>query len=237
MVVLLGLAVVSGVEIRDCRSKMFLKYNFVPKNKQCQTFHPDYARCAQFGYGAVKMPNLLNHQNQTEADKQLASFVDSRVLQCHPDMLFLLCLFHFPVCLPQFEHRPVFPCRGLCERVKSACDGVNGREWPGTLDCSVLPEKTETCERRLGLVHREICVSSRSQAMSSNPQRTLGARRAGSDNSLEQTNEETNEEPETPANPESTCGIDHCECKLLQPRIWWLWFRSFCLYKTMCPSP
>lgn len=49
-----------------------------------------------------------------------------------------------PVCLD----RPIYPCRGLCERVRQGCEGrmkTYGYPWPDMLRCDKFPQDNDMC--------------------------------------------------------------------------------------------
>ena len=49
-----------------------------------------------------------------------------------------------PVCLD----RPIYPCRGLCERVRQGCEGrmkTYGYPWPDMLRCDKFPLDNDMC--------------------------------------------------------------------------------------------
>ena len=158
LAVLLGLCVATNADFTDCRSDFSREYDRFHRIVKCVPFEEAYNNCSRFGYVSTRMPNLLNHQAQDEAQAQLNAY--SRFVECHPEMLFLLCLYHFPICMNSMTDRPVVPCRGLCQRVRSECEPTmeeHGKQWPRSLNCSVLPVTTESCEYELGKTHLEVC--------------------------------------------------------------------------------
>ena len=68
----------------------------------------------------------------------------SRVLMFYLHVQVFLCSLFAPVCLD----RPVWPCRSLCEAVKSGCvDRMlkYGFPWPEMLRCDQFPSDNELC--------------------------------------------------------------------------------------------
>lgn len=56
-----------------------------------------------------------------------------------------------PICTIDFQHEPIKPCKGVCERAKAGCEPVMRRynhSWPDNLACSELP-----------LYDRGVCIS------------------------------------------------------------------------------
>jgi hypothetical protein len=57
---------------------------------------------------------------------------------------YFLCSPSSPVCLD----RPIYPCRGLCERVRHGCEGrmkTYGYPWPDMLRCDKFPLDNDMC--------------------------------------------------------------------------------------------
>ena len=56
----------------------------------------------------------------------------------------LITMINSPVCLD----RPIYPCRGLCERVRQGCEGrmkTYGYPWPDMLRCDKFPLDNDMC--------------------------------------------------------------------------------------------
>ncbi|XP_065197189.1 secreted frizzled-related protein 3-like [Sycon ciliatum] len=135
------------------------------RGRQCQSFVRSEAEnyCRGFGYNMTMMPNLLNHQNQSDALRQMKGLDSLVQANCSWELPFLLCSLYFPICaevppqsaLPSTQHesenRPrqeevhmTTPCRSLCNRVKDQCMPVLSRfhyPWPEDLNCSLLQEQ------------------------------------------------------------------------------------------------
>lgn len=159
--VLLGIAilcVVSQVSGR-CGSALLREYNTFPRPRTCQPFHKDHDVCSRVGnYRTTTLPNFLNHGSQSEAHSQLANFQQLIATQCSSDLLFFLCLYHFPLCVER-RVNPVVPCKGLCERVRDNCSTALAsfnRTWPEQLNCDALPADPGVhCDG----MDPEVCVS------------------------------------------------------------------------------
>ncbi len=64
--------------------------------------------------------------------------------RCSPDLQWLLCFLHAPVCT--VLESPVPPCRGLCESARSGCERAMQQfdlEWPEEVDCGRFPAGEE----------------------------------------------------------------------------------------------
>merc|ERR1712000_148106 len=57
---------------------------------------------------------------------------------CHKNLVPFICMYYLPVC-PDDYGKAVYPCREVCESVKSNCGRIQtGIDWPGELDCTKL---------------------------------------------------------------------------------------------------
>ncbi|XP_065197820.1 secreted frizzled-related protein 3-like [Sycon ciliatum] len=113
-------------------------------------------RCAKYGYAHTTERNFLNHESQREASKQLHNFDQLIASNCSAELEFLLCTFHFPICLAQLND-PVQPCRAMCERVRDGCAPLlqrQGYSWPSALACDRLLDRSAVCDGR-----PEVCVN------------------------------------------------------------------------------
>ena len=62
---------------------------------------------------------------------------------CHKNLVPFICMYYLPVC-PDDYGKAVYPCREVCESVKSNCGRIQtGIDWPGELDCTKLPKVNE----------------------------------------------------------------------------------------------
>ena len=143
----------------ECGSGLLREYNAFPRPRTCRPFEEGNDICHKvFGYTATRTPNFLNHHTQREAQRELNNFRELVATECQSDLFFVLCLYHFPLCVSG-RVNPVVPCQGLCERVRDKCNPVLQRfnyTWPRRFDCDALPVKTGiVCER----MEAEICVS------------------------------------------------------------------------------
>lgn len=65
--------------------------------------------------------------------------------QCSKDTQMFLCSLFAPVCV---DHQSIYPCRSLCESVKSNCLQKMlsyGYQWPEMFDCAKFPENNGLC--------------------------------------------------------------------------------------------
>ena len=63
----------------------------------------------------MRLPNLLEHDTIHEASEQAGYWVQLVKAQCAQDTQLFLCSLFAPVCL----ERPIYPCRSLCQKVKT----------------------------------------------------------------------------------------------------------------------
>jgi len=100
--------------------------------------------CYGIRYSKMRLPNLLDHDSMAEIIQQAASWVPLLNVRCHADTQLFLCSLFSPVCLD----RPIYPCRGLCERVRQGCEGrmkTYGYPWPDMLRCDKFPLDNDMC--------------------------------------------------------------------------------------------
>ena len=138
----------------------------------CLDIPRNLSLCHGIRYSKMRLPNLLDHDSMAEVIQQAASWVPLLNVRCHADTQLFLCslfryfvLFSFvclfillrcsnkclallynnsPVCLD----RPIYPCRGLCERVRQGCEGrmkTYGYPWPDMLRCDKFPLDNDMC--------------------------------------------------------------------------------------------
>lgn len=110
----------------------------------CVDIPSDLSLCQNIGYNQMRMPNLLDHDTLGEVKNQAQSWVPLLMQRCHEDTQLFLCSLFAPVCLD----RPIYPCRSLCESVKSGCVGImlqNCFSWPQMLQCDKFPRDNDLC--------------------------------------------------------------------------------------------
>lgn len=116
--------------------------------RQCLPIPKEMGLCRNVGYVNMSVPNLLGHDTVDEVKRQAAPWVPLYNIGCHPNTDLFLCALYAPVCLD----RPIFPCRSLCEAVKSGCEGYMnkyGFEWPEILRCKKFPVGDNLCIKQL----------------------------------------------------------------------------------------
>ncbi|KFO27156.1 Secreted frizzled-related protein 5 [Fukomys damarensis] len=88
---------------------------FYSKPPQCLDIPADLPLCHTVGYKRMRLPNLLEHESLAEVKQQASSWLPLLAKRCHSDTQVFLCSLFAPVCLD----RPIYPCRSLCEAVRS----------------------------------------------------------------------------------------------------------------------
>ncbi|XP_078488908.1 frizzled receptor isoform X1 [Ciona intestinalis] len=99
--------------------------------------------CKGIQYNVTIFPNILGHQDQSEAGLQLNQFYPLVKVGCSPTLQLFLCSVYTPIC--STYNRAFPPCRHMCEEAK-ACEKLMKKfdfSWPRDLDCSKFPLKTE----------------------------------------------------------------------------------------------
>lgn len=110
----------------------------------CVDIPRNLSLCHGIRYSKMRLPNLLDHDSMSEVLQQAASWVPLLNVRCHADTQLFLCSLFSPVCLD----RPIYPCRGLCERVRVGCEGrmkTYGYPWPDMLRCDKFPMDNDMC--------------------------------------------------------------------------------------------
>ncbi|XP_014271550.1 frizzled-10-B [Halyomorpha halys] len=105
--------------------------------------------CKELGYNNTVMPNVLGHEDQSVAERELQTFMPLVHYNCSRHLRFFLCSVFVPFCS---EHvvGAIPSCRGLCEEVQSDCRPVMESfhlPWPSQFNCSQFPmaEKNGLC--------------------------------------------------------------------------------------------
>ncbi|KAK1336196.1 hypothetical protein QTO34_004000 [Cnephaeus nilssonii] len=101
--------------------------------------------CQNLGYNVTKMPNLVGHELQTDAELQLTTFTPLIQYGCSSQLQFFLCSVYVPMCTEKINI-PIGPCGGMCLSVKRRCEPVLkefGFAWPESLNCSKFPPQND----------------------------------------------------------------------------------------------
>ncbi|KRZ11728.1 Secreted frizzled-related protein 5, partial [Trichinella zimbabwensis] len=110
----------------------------------CVDIPRNFTLCHGIDYVRMRLPNLVDHETLDEAVQQAAPWISLLRLNCHPDTQRFLCSLFAPVCL----ERAIYPCRSLCEAVKSGCEKrmqMYGFPWPEMLNCNKFPITNDMC--------------------------------------------------------------------------------------------
>uniref|UniRef100_H2YBE9 Frizzled-6 n=1 Tax=Ciona savignyi TaxID=51511 RepID=H2YBE9_CIOSA len=94
-----------------------------------------------FPYNYTTFPNILGHDNPTDASEVLFEYKLLLDSHCSTQLRFFLCSLHFPMCTPKVAVA-IPACRGMCEKVRRECEPImelGGVTWPESIDCSKLP--------------------------------------------------------------------------------------------------
>lgn len=97
--------------------------------------------CQGIGYNMTRMPNLLKHESQHEAEIRLNEFRPLVEYGCDVHLRFFLCSLYVPMCTDQVS-ATIPACRPMCEQARQRCSPIMERfsfGWPDSLDCSRLP--------------------------------------------------------------------------------------------------
>ena len=100
----------------------------------------EIAMCKDIQYNETIMPNLMNHQKQSDADPEILQFLPLVKIGCSPYLTLFLCTIYAPVCTVMDV--PIPPCRSLCLEARTGCESLMnnfGFIWPVNLDCAKFP--------------------------------------------------------------------------------------------------
>ena len=87
-------------------------------------------------------PNFVHHKTQGEAALEVHQFYPLVLTNCSSYLTLFLCSLYAPICT--ILNRPLPPCRGLCNRVKTGCLPLLqkfGFSWPESMACKKFPER------------------------------------------------------------------------------------------------
>jgi len=127
-------------------AQFFADWSVLARDRQpaCVPIPSNMSLCHNVGYTKMRLPNLLDHDTMQEASQQASSWVPLLNVKCHQDTQLFLCSLFAPLCL----ERPIYPCRSLCQKVKSGCLSTmenHGFPWPSMLDCDKFPMDNDMC--------------------------------------------------------------------------------------------
>ena len=124
------------------------------QQNQCVPIPKDMTLCRNVGYVNMSIPNLLGHDTVEEVRRQAAPWNMLYKIRCHSNTDLFLCSLYAPVCLD----RHIFPCKSLCEAVKSSCEmrmNKYGYTWPEILNCDKFPEDDDLCIKQINVSNDE----------------------------------------------------------------------------------
>lgn len=104
--------------------------------------------CQSINYREMKVPNILGHETSAEIVEQSSAWQPLLGIQCHKDSQLFLCSLFAPVCIAQAPQTTIYPCRSLCEQVRSSCEAPMlsyNYPWPSMFNCSQFPEDNGLC--------------------------------------------------------------------------------------------
>ncbi|CAJ0576182.1 unnamed protein product, partial [Mesorhabditis spiculigera] len=96
--------------------------------------------CQDLEYNLTVYPNLLNHQNEKDAEEAIRQFQPLMKVKCSEDIKLFLCTIYAPVCT--VLEQPIQPCRHLCQSARDGCETLMnkfGFHWPEQLECNLFP--------------------------------------------------------------------------------------------------
>lgn len=116
---------------------------FNPKPQKCVPIN--IKLCQDVGYNLTRLPNLVGHELQQDAELQLQTFTPLIQFGCSSQLRFFLCSVYAPLCTEKIDV-PIGACRPMCERVRRKCEPVLNKfnyPWPASLNCSQFPPQND----------------------------------------------------------------------------------------------
>lgn len=109
----------------------FLQFAFAvdiqrgPENPYAETSKCELIRipaCQGLPYNNTILPNIMGHTSQEEAGQDVTQYNSLVKIPCSPSLKLFLCSLYFPVCTQ--IHKPLPPCRSLCEQNRQRCEPI-----------------------------------------------------------------------------------------------------------------
>nr|XP_045591910.1 secreted frizzled-related protein 3-like [Procambarus clarkii] len=98
--------------------------------------------CQKMPYNLTRLPNLLHHSSQENAQLAIEQFELLGWTRCSDQLQFFLCSMYAPICTLGFVSEAIPPCRSVCEAARLGCEPLLAKfniPWPTNLDCEALP--------------------------------------------------------------------------------------------------
>nr|CDS24161.1 frizzled [Echinococcus granulosus] len=115
-----------------------------PENPYAETSKCELIRipaCQGLPYNTTILPNIMGHTSQEEAGQDITQYNSLVKIPCSPSLKLFLCSLYFPVCTQL--HKPLPPCRSLCEQNRQRCEPIMRSfsfQWPASMQCEDFPE-------------------------------------------------------------------------------------------------
>nr|CDS29314.1 frizzled [Hymenolepis microstoma] len=115
-----------------------------PENPYAETSKCELIRipaCQGLPYNTTILPNIMGHTSQEEAGQDITQYNSLVKIPCSPSLKLFLCSLYFPVCTQL--HKPLPPCRSLCEQNRQRCEPIMRSfsfQWPASMQCENFPE-------------------------------------------------------------------------------------------------
>jgi hypothetical protein len=113
------------------------------KQGKCEDMQTDMLNiCTNIAYNQTYYPNVLKHQSQIEALRELTMYQPLIRINCSPQIKLFLCSLYAPPCIRNYTQSIVKPCRELCEQARSGCELIMKSfkyEWAEDLNCARFP--------------------------------------------------------------------------------------------------
>lgn len=96
-----------------------------PENPYAETSKCELIRipvCQGLPYNTTILPNIMGHTSQEEAGQDITQYNSLVKIPCSPSLKLFLCSLYFPVCTQL--HKPLPPCRSLCEQNRQRCEPI-----------------------------------------------------------------------------------------------------------------
>ena len=96
----------------------------------------------------MKSLNIYSYISSLQIEYQSSAWSPLLQINCHKETQLFLCSLFAPVCVEQSPSTAIYPCRSLCESVKSSCEGPMLKysyPWPEMFNCTKFPVDNGLC--------------------------------------------------------------------------------------------
>ncbi|XP_008208661.1 frizzled-4 isoform X2 [Nasonia vitripennis] len=118
--------------------------NHQGSSAKCERLNVSF--CRGLRYNLTAMPNFMGHEDQLQAERELAKLMPLVHYNCSRHLRFFLCSVFAPVCSEHVAMQ-IPACKPLCLSVRRDCENTLKDltlPWPHMLDCDRFPDSGNT---------------------------------------------------------------------------------------------